>query len=258
MQSKRIKYLIDYLIKEDERYKNNSFSQSEDEEKNLLRALLNIREPKTITEEFLKIQDEYLQEEISKKGIVSLSDLTQVEENIYFYKGDITLLKVDAIVNAANSKMLGCFIPNHKCIDNAIHTFSGVQLRLKCNSIMKNQKQDEEVGNAKITPAYNLPSKYIIHTVGPVVTSALTTSHKQKLKECYMSCLNKAIENNITSIAFCCISTGEFHFPNEQAAEIAINTVKEFLNKTDSRIKVIFNVFTDKDERIYKEKLWIK
>lgn len=258
MQSKRIKYLIDYLIKEDERYKNISFSQSEDEGKNLLRALLNIREPKTITEEFLKIQDEYLQEEISKKGIVSLSDLTQVEENIYFYRGDITLLKVDAIVNAANSKMLGCFIPNHKCIDNAIHTFSGVQLRLKCNSIMKNQKQDEEVGNAKITPAYNLPSKYIIHTVGPVVTSALTTSHKQKLKECYMSCLNKAIENNITSIAFCCISTGEFHFPNEQAAEIAINTVKEFLNKTDSRIKVIFNVFTDKDERIYKEKLWIK
>jgi hypothetical protein len=209
--------------------------------------------PDSLEKNFLTIQNEYLQEEIKTKGITEADSLIQIKKDIYLWQGDITLLNTDAIVNAANSRMLGCFIPNHRCIDNAIHTYAGIQLREKCNEIMKKQNFPEPTGKAKITPAYNLPAKFVIHTVGPIVGSHLTDKDCELLESCYVSCLNIAIENNLESIAFCCISTGEFHFPNERAAQIAVRTVKNFKQQTGSRIKVIFNVFKDIDLKIYKE-----
>lgn len=219
----------------------------------IFRTLVNTREAEPVSTEFLTVQDEMLQSIIAEKGITNLSDLTWVKENIYLWQGDITTLKVDGIVNAANSGMLGCFVPCHGCIDNAIHTFSGVQLRLECAEKMKLQGYPEPTGRAKITNAYNLPCKYILHTVGPIVTGTLTKNHCDLLADCYYSCLSLAVENNLNSLAFCCISTGEFHFPNEKAAEIAISVIRDFL-KTHS-IKVVFNVFKDVDWRIYNELL---
>lgn len=222
-----------------------------EDKKLLFRALVNIREPKEVDNEFLELEREYLQSELSK-NIVDIENLNEIKKDMYLWQGDITRLKVDAIVNAANSKMLGCFIPNHRCIDNAIHTYAGVELRLECDSLMKAQGYDEATGKAKITKAYNLPSKYIIHTVGPIVTGGLREEHKELLKSCYTSCLELADKNNLSSIAFCCISTGEFCFPNREAADIAVKTVQEYKNKTGSKIKVIFNVFKDIDLEIYK------
>lgn len=225
------------------------------EQKRLLRSLLNIRQPKKATEEFLSIQNEYLQERILEKGITDLDNLTPNAEGLYLWKGDITTLKCDAIVNAANSQMLGCFCPCHGCIDNAIHTFSGIQLRLACNDLMKQQKFNEPTGMAKITPAFNLPSKYVIHTVGPIVHGKLTEQDLEMLASCYHSCLSLAEKNKIKSIAFCCISTGEFNFPNDRAAEIAVQTVRKYKLNTYSKIKVIFNVFKDVDYKIYQKLL---
>lgn len=168
------------------------------------------------------------------------------------WKGDITRLNIDAIVNAANHKLLGCFYPCHNCIDNAIHSSAGVQLRLECAEIMKKQSSDEQIGNAKITKAYCLPCKYVIHTVGPIIQGHLTDKHCKQLSNCYKSCLSLAVENNLKSIAFCCISTGEFHFPNEIAAKIAIRETLNFLEKNESIEKIVFNVFKNKDYEIYK------
>lgn len=254
-QKERRLYLITELIKENSRYSNIVIPNNEVEQKALLRGLLNVRMPNDISKEFLKIQDEYLQEECKSKGITDLEDLEPIENDIYLWQGDITTLKCDAIVNACNCDLLGCFYPNHKCIDNAIHTFSGIQLRLACNEIMVKQGHKEETGKAKITLAFNLPCKYVIHTVGPIVRGKLTEKDCDLLKSCYISSLKIAEKNHLNSIAFCCISTGEFHFPNDKASEIAINTVKEYKEKTHSKIKVIFNVFKDKDYEIYRKLL---
>lgn len=221
------------------------------------RALVNIRMPKATSDEFLTLQDEYLQSELKRKSLTDINDLTPIYDGIYLWKGDITTLKCDGIVNAANSQMLGCFNPNHHCIDNAIHTFAGVELRQECARIMKAQGKKEETGKAKITSAYNLPCKYILHTVGPVVFGKATEAHQQKLADCYRSCLKLADENGLQSIAFCCISTGAFHFPKDLAAKIAIQTVFEYKYETKSKIKVVFNVFEELDYEIYARLLEI-
>ncbi len=183
-----------------------------------------------------------------------MEEMQELEKNIFLWRGDITRLKVGAIVNAANSAMQGCFYPNHGCIDNAIHTFAGVQLRQDCAAIMQAQGTPEETGKAKITRAYNLPSDYVLHTVGPIITGELTQHDRDLLRDCYRSCLELAEENSIESVAFCCISTGEFHFPNDEAAKIAVETVREFLQK-NKEIKVIFNVFKELDEQLYRSLL---
>ncbi len=215
------------------------------------RALVNVRMPKPVSGEFLRLQNEYLQYELSKKQITAIETLSPVQNDIYLWHGDITTLKCDGIVNAANSQMLGCFCPCHNCIDNAIHTFSGVQLRLECAEIMQSQGHDEPTGKAKITNAYNLPCKYILHTVGPIVYGELTERNESELASCYRSCLELADKKGLQSLAFCCISTGEFHFPNERAAQIAIRTVAEYKRQTQSNVKIIFNVFKEVDYDIY-------
>lgn len=254
-QSERRVYLIKELLKESPSFTNVKIPTDGNEQKKLLRSLFNVRPPMPIDDDFLAVQDEYLLEETKMKGITALADLKPVAPDIYLWQGDITTLECDAVVNAANSDMLGCFCPCHGCIDNAIHTFSGVQLRFKCYELMKKQGHKEETGKAKITPAYNLPCKYILHTVGPIINKKLTVKDYELLTSCYRSCLELAEQNGVESIAFCCISTGEFHFPNEEAAKTAIRTVKEFKRHSDSKIKVIFNVFKDIDYEIYRELL---
>lgn len=254
-QSERRLYLITELKKENRQYADLTIPYDTAEQKLLLRALFNVRMPKAAGDEFLKIQDEYLREEIRMKGVTDISILTPVQPDIYLWQGDITTLKCDAVVNAANSQMLGCFCPNHGCIDNAIHTYAGVQLRLDCAELMKIQGHEEPTGQAEITPAYNLPCSFVIHTVGPIVCGRLTDKDCELLRSCYRSCLKVADENGLKSIAFCCISTGEFHFPNDKAAGIAIDTVKKYKAETQSEIKVIFNVFKDTDYKIYRELL---
>ena len=204
---------------------------------------------------FLQIQDAYLSEENKKKGIVTLADMEEVQPDLYIWRGDITRLGVGAIVNAANSGMTGCYQPCHNCIDNCIHTYAGIQLRNYCNDMMAKQGHEEPTGQAKITPAFNLPCDYVIHTVGPIVQGKLTKQHEYLLISCYESCLGIADANEVNSIAFCCISTGVFMFPNKKAAELAVQTVKQYKEKTKSKIKVIFNVFKEEDERLYKQLL---
>lgn len=252
-QTERRKYLIEYLLSE--RNESAAIPNDTEEQKRLFRALVNIRMPKSASREFLKIQGEYLREELLLKGITDIAELNPIMPDIYLWKGDITTLKCDAIVNAANSRMLGCFCPNHNCIDNAIHTFAGVELRKSCCDIMSLQGREEPVGRAKITPGYNLPCRYIIHTVGPMVCGDLDGTHEKQLSNCYRSCLALADKNFLESIAFCCISTGEFNFPNERAAKIAVQTVGEYKRETKSKIKVIFNVFKEYDHEIYKKLL---
>lgn len=254
-QSERRVYLITELKKESQQYMELPVPLDTAEQKCLLRALFNVRMPKAASDEFLKIHDEYLREETRLKGVTDISALTPIQRDIYLWQGDITTLKCDAIVNAANNQMLGCFCPNHGCIDNAIHTFSGIELRLACAELMKKQGHEEPTGQAKITPAYNLPCRFVIHTVGPIVYGRMTDNDSKLLRSCYRSCLKVADENNLKSIAFCCISTGEFHFPNDRAAGIAIDTVKKYKAETQSEIKVIFNVFKDTDYKIYRELL---
>lgn len=252
-QTERRKYLIEYLLSE--RNESAAIPNDTEEQKRLFRALVNIRMPKSASREFLKIQGEYLREELLLKGITDIAELNPIMPDIYLWKGDITTLKCDAIVNAANSRMLGCFCPNHNCIDNAIHTFAGVELRKSCYDIMSLQGREEPVGRAKITPGYNLPCRYIIHTVGPMVCGDLDGTHEKQLSNCYRSCLALADKNFLESIAFCCISTGEFRFPNERAAKIAVQTVGEYKKETKSKIKVIFYVFKEYDHEIYKKLL---
>lgn len=254
-QSEKRLYLIKELLREQPQYADIRIPKSENEQKNLLRSLFNVRLPAPADQEFLKIQDEYLQEETKRKGITDISQLKPVQDGIYIWQGDITTLRCGAVVNAANSAMLGCFVPCHGCIDNAIHTYAGIQLRLACADMMRRQGKEEGTGKAKITPAFNLPCDYVIHTVGPIVHGRLTKRDKDLLVSCYRSCLELAVKKNIESIAFCCISTGEFHFPNRDAAEIAVSTVKDFRKKTKCKTEVIFNVFKDMDRDIYRELL---
>lgn len=254
-QSERLVYLIQELLKEQQRYQNIGIPADIQKQKNLLRSLLNVRMPEPISDEFLKIQDEYLQEEIARKGITDISDIKPIQDKIYLWQGDITTIRCGAIVNAANNQMLGCFYPCHGCIDNAIHTYAGVQLRAACAELMNKQGQEEETGKAKITLAFNLPCEYVLHTVGPIISDGLKEKDKELLASCYRSCLELADLHGIKSIAFCCISTGEFHFPNDVAAEIAIATVKNYVLQKHSEIEVIFNVFKDVDYEIYRKLL---
>ncbi len=225
------------------------------DQKRLLRTLFNIRPPRPAEKKFLAVQDAYLQEEIRQKGVTDLKDLRPVQEGLYLWRGDITTLRCDAIVNAANSQLLGCFVPCHGCIDNAIHTYAGVQLRAACAEIMHRQGHPEEPGTAKITPAFNLPCSYILHTVGPVVHGRPTEREEAQLASCYRACLDLAEHSGVKSIAFCCISTGEFHFPNDRAAQIAVRTVKIYKEHTNSTVEVIFNVFREKDFDLYRRLL---
>ena len=254
-QEGRRAFLIQRLLSEQEKYAGICIPEEKEEQKILLRSLFNIRMPKDISNEFLSIQDEYLQEEIAQNGITDFKDLEPVSEGIYLWQGDITTLRCDAIVNAANSGMTGCYVPCHKCIDNCIHTFAGVQLRLECAEQMRKQGHEEETGKAKITSAYNIPCKYVLHTVGPIVSGEVTQRDRELLASCYQSCLELAEKNDIKSIAFCCISTGEFHFPNDKAAEIAVQTVRHFREQQKSDMEVIFNVFKDADYQIYRRLL---
>ena len=251
-QTEKRLWLIEYLLSENVRYKGVEIPTDSEEQFNLYRSLVNVRMPEKVSEKYLKIEDEFLSQENAEKSITDIADLKPVKDDLYIWQGDITSLKVDAIVNAANSQMLGCFVPCHRCIDNCIHTFSGIRLRQKCDEIMKKQNAPEPTGKAKITPAYNLPCKYVIHTVGPIVMDYVTDKQRELLASCYEECLKCADENGLESIAFCCISTGEFHFPNDEAAQIAVKTVEEYKNKTNSKIKVIFNVFKDLDRDIYE------
>lgn len=254
-QSERRSYLIQELINEKKEYRGMEIPDDLYQQKILLRSLMNIRMPDPISEEFLKIQDDYLKEELHLKGITDCDDLEEIEKGLYLWQGDITTLKCDAIVNAANSNMLGCFQPCHNCIDNCIHTYAGIQLRLECNEIMARQGHTEETGKAKMTDAYNLPCKKVIHTVGPIVQVRVTKSDQELLKSCYLECLRMADVNHLESIAFCCISTGVFSFPNKLAAKIAIDTVREYMTDKTNIKKVIFNVFKNEDKDIYQQLL---
>lgn len=216
---------------------------------------MNIRPAGKASDSFLAMQDEYLKNRAAEKGIVDIFSLEPAEKGIYLWQDDITRLKCGAIVNAANSGMTGCYIPCHSCIDNCIHTFAGVQLRLECAELVKRQGAEEATGGAKITNAYNLPCRYVIHTVGPIVTGAPTIKDEALLRNCYLSCLETAEENGVSDIAFCCISTGEFRFPPERAAEIAVQTVRNYIATKQSKIKVVFNVFKNSDREIYKRLL---
>ncbi len=254
-QTERREYLISALLKEQPKHGKIIIPASEQEQKRLLRSLFNIRPPRAAGRGFLEVQDAYLQEEIRRKGITDIKELKPAREGIYLWQGDITTLKCDGIVNAANSQMLGCFCPNHGCIDNAIHTYAGIQLRLACAKLMERQGHEEETGKAKITPAFNLSCKYVLHTVGPIVQGDLTRRDCELLASCYRSCLELAAQNSLESMAFCCISTGEFHFPPREAAEIAVRAVENFKESTHDGMKVIFNVFEQRDLDIYKELL---
>lgn len=250
MQNEKLLYLIKYLLNENPRYRNIEIPDDEADRFRLYRSLVNVRPAKEADEKFLETEDAYLKEISYDKGIVDIGGLEPAEENIYIWQGDITRLKCGAIVNAANSGMTGCYQPCHSCIDNCIHTFAGTRLRYRCNEIMLLQGHAEPTGKAKITPAYNLPCDYVIHTVGPIVQGRLTQEHCDLLEGSYRSCLETAAANRIKSMAFCCISTGVFGFPQREAAEIAVRTVREFQKEHD--IKVIFNVFKDGDCEIYR------
>lgn len=254
-QNERRLFLIQSLLRERPSCQKQIIPTDSERQKILLRGLMNVRNPHPISPEFLETQDTYLWEETAQKGITDIRDLPPMQPGLYLWQGDITALKCDAIVNAANSGLTGCYIPNHRCIDNAIHTYAGVELRLACEAIIRAQGHPEPTGRAKITPAFNLPCKYVLHTVGPIIGSQVTDRDKALLASCYRSCLELAAMYDLESVAFCCISTGEFHFPNDLAAEIAVGTVKEFLKQQTSVKKVIFNVFKDLDKQIYRRLL---
>ena len=246
----KLDYLIKTLNSEIE------IPETEQEKKDLFRSLMNTWKVSELPSEFYKVQDEYLQEVLSVKGITKLEDLTEIAKNIYLWQGDITTLEVDAIVNAANKALLGCLIPLHRCIDNAIHTQAGLQLRKECDEIMKEQGSFEKTGQAKITAGYNLPAKHVIHTVGPIIYRVVEDDDKELLATSYRNSLKLAVDNNLKSIAFCCLSTGEFRFPNDLAAEIAVAEVKKFFRENPTAdLKVVFNVFKDLDKKLYEELL---
>ena len=254
-QSEKRLFLIQSLLKDRPEYRQLDVPRDAAQQRQLLRGLMNVRPPQDADEAFLRVQDDYLRSETAEKGITDVDELTPVQPGLYLWQGDITTLRCDAIVNAANSGMTGCYIPNHRCIDNAIHTYAGVELRRYCAELMERQGYPEPTGQAKLTPAFDLPCRYILHTVGPIITGRVMQRDRALLAACYRSCLELAAENNLESVAFCCISTGEFHFPHELAAEIAVSTVREFLTRDTSVKKVVFNVFKDTDKAIYQRLL---
>lgn len=271
-QERRLDYLLKAFKEDSVQYKDLETGNSYRDKRMALRSLMNIRMPRYMPDDVLKVQDEFLAEEAKEKGIVTMSEIPTVKEQygsngqcadkLSIWQGDITRLAADAIVNAANSQMLGCFVPCHKCIDNAIHSAAGIMLRAECAHYMNRKKQqagrnyEEPAGRAMLTKGYNLPAKYVIHTVGPIVHDQMTDALRKDLENCYRNVLKCCVDNGIRSVAFCCISTGEFHFPNDQAARIAIRTVTEFLAEYAQKFdRVIFNVFKDEDREIYEREL---
>lgn len=271
-QKERLDFLLREFKEDSGQYKDLEVGENYEEKRIVLRSLMNIRMPRFMKKDIVKVQDEFLSEEIKEKGIVSLDAISTVAkqyeskhpfaDKISIWQGDITRLQVGAIVNAANSQMLGCFVPCHRCIDNAIHSAAGIQLRAECNHYMNRRRiqyglrYEEPTGQAMLTKGYNLPAKYVIHTVGPIVDNALNQILRQDLHDCYENVLNCCVENGIRSVAFCCISTGEFHFPNDEAAKIAVETVTDFLYKYASNFdRIIFNVFKDMDKKLYEKEL---
>lgn len=256
-KQERLRYLVEGLVAEYKERHNEyiDIPMNEEEQFTLFRSLCNIRPAGGMPLEWMKIESEYLNILAHEKGLVTISDMEEREPLIYLWQGDITRLSVDAIVNAANNKLLGCFAPNHKCIDNEIHTFAGIELRMECARMTEYMEMPEKTGVARMTYGYNLPAKHVIHTVGPIIYEEVTDKEKNELASCYRSCLQLANAYNLHSIAFCCISTGEFRFPNEEAAQIAIDTVRTYLKETNSNIQVVFNVFKDIDYDIYNKLL---
>lgn len=258
-RTEKIYFLNNILLEEMPEYRAQAaqFPRGEASQRRLLRSLMNVRPPMPLKKEFLTVQDELLAGEREEKGPVSVDELpaTAADPRLVLWQGDITRLAADAIVNAGNSALLGCFCPCHGCIDNAIHSAAGLQLRDACNELMQKQGRPEETGRAKLTHAYNLPARYVLHTVGPIIHGRVHEREREELASCYRSCLELAAEHGLESVAFCCISTGEFHFPNQEAAEIAVRTVTDFLQRDTSVRKVIFNVFKEIDAQIYRSLL---
>lgn len=256
-QQERLRYLLEGLVAEYKEKHNEHIDipVNEEEQFTLFRSLCNIRPAGSMPAEWMKVQDEYLNELAREKGIVTINDMEKRAPQIYLWQGDITRLSVDAIVNAANNQLLGCFAPNHRCIDNTIHTFAGIELRMACSRMIEYMDMPEKTGVARKTYGFNLPAKHVIHTVGPIIYDSLTDIEREQLASCYRSCLELANAYSLHSIAFCCISTGEFRFPNEEAAQIAIDTVRTYLKETNSKIQVVFNVFKDIDYDIYNKLL---
>lgn len=256
--AEKVRRLIGMLLEEMPEYRKDAaaFFGSEPGERRLLRSLMNLRPPWPLAADFLVLQDEVLAAFRAEKGVVDAAALPgTADSRLVLWKGDITRLKIDAIVNAANSVLLGCFWPCHGCVDNAIHSAAGLQLRAACRELMAAQDSLEPAGRAKITPGYNLPARYVLHTVGPVIEKTVTAADREALAGCYRSCLALAAEKGLSGVAFCCISTGEFHFPNEEAAEIAVTAVRSFLQTPSSVERVVFDVYQDADERIYRRLL---
>ena len=271
-QRDRLDFLLEQMKKDSEEYRDLAVPEGYEDKRAMLRSFMNIRMPGFLSEEILSVQDAFLSEEAEEKGIVEWKELPTIQEQygschmfadkLSIWQGDITRLKVGAIVNAANSRMLGCFVPCHRCIDNAIHSAAGMQLREECSHIMNQRRirygkgYEEPTGTATITKGYNLPAEYVIHTVGPIVYHNLTKDLRQDLRSCYNSVLECALEHGVRSVAFCCISTGEFRFPNEEAAKIAIDTVSDFLRRHSEKFdRIIFNVFKDLDRELYEKYL---
>lgn len=261
-QEQRLDYLVEAFKADSDDYKDLRSPADSEGKRRILRSLMNIRMPKRMDKSVLDVQDDYLRERIMENGIVTLHDIPTIRKGISIWQGDITRLQLDAIVNAANSQMLGCFIPMHTCIDNCIHTFAGIQLREECDKQMKELRNkfgssyEQPTSVPMITDGYNLPAKKVIHVVGPIVEYGLTPGLEKELADCYKNVLDMCLENKLRSVAFCCISTGVFRFPNRRAAEIAIRTVEDWLRiHPDYMDRVIFNVFKDEDRRYYEDLL---
>ena len=258
-ETEQLQFLTETLLDEMPQYRREAkrISRDAEEQRYFLRCLMNIREPGTLPERFLQAQDELLSREREEKGVVHVSELPPIPSDgrLVLWQGDITRLDADAIVNAANSALLGCFRPGHNCIDNVIHSAAGLQLREECAAIMRAQGYEEPTGQAKITKGYNLPAKYVLHTVGPIITGPLTQEDRELLASCYRSCLRLAEYKRLKSVAFCCISTGVFRFPKDEAARIAVSTVRETL-RTSNMDKVVFCVHGDENLRIYQKLLY--
>ena len=262
MDNARKKELLEALVAGLCRERGFEFPETEDSDElwATFRALVNTRPPIPAEPAWLSMQDELLRDMIFKAGVSTVDDAEPSPDDprLRLWRGDITTLSADAIVNAANSQMLGCWVPGHHCIDNAIHTFAGVQLRIECARIMEAQGHEEPTGTAKITPAYNLPSKHVIHTVGPIANGHPTDPHREQLASCYTSCLDLAAENGLRSIAFCCVSTGVFGFPQKEAAQIVVQTVREWIDGRAADLTVVFNVFGEDDYQLYRAVLGIE
>ena len=261
-QEQRLDYLLEEFKSDSKKYKNMEIPIDIIKKQQMLRSLMNIRMPKKMIDEVIKVQDEYLSYRAKEKGIVKLSDIPVIKDNLSIWQGDITRLEVDAIVNAANSQMLGCFLPMHICIDNQIHTFAGIQLREECNQQMNKLREkygknyEQPTAIPMLTDAYNLPAKKVIHIVGPIVYDKLTPNLEKNLEDCYTNTLDMCLENGLKTVAFCCISTGVFNFPNQRAAQIAVDTVEKWsLIHPDKMDRIIFNVFKDEDKKYYEKLL---